>query len=128
MAISQEWNYNLDIAKLEAKTQDKKILLLFSTSGWCEKCTDLEKNILSSDSFLKEAQNNWILLKADFSYENHRGVDINDSKIILMEKYNRDGFFPYIVILYKSGKIVGKTGYNLSSPEEYILHLKSLQL
>jgi hypothetical protein len=47
--------------------------------------------------------------------------------MILTEKYNRDGFFPFIVLLDKTGKKLGKTGYeDFETVAEYIKLFRAL--
>jgi L-amino acid N-acyltransferase YncA len=54
-------------------------------------------------------------------------VDINAENIVLAEKYNRNGFFPYIVLLNKNGRVLGKTGYEeFENAKEYLFLLKNL--
>lgn len=110
---AQEWNTDLNIAKQKAAATNKNILLVFSGSDWCQPCMHLDAAIWPSEEFRITAEKNWILLKADFPQKkgNPDPVNVNDMKMILTEKYNRDGFFPFFVLLDKNGKILGKAGY-----------------
>lgn len=126
----QEWNTDFDIAKSKAATEKKNILLLFTGSDWCGRCTELEKKVWQSPEFKAEAEKHWILLRANFLQK--KGVpdpvNVNDMNMILTERYNRNGFFPYIVILDKHGRIIGKTGYEkLDTVKEYIQLFISLE-
>ena len=125
----QDWNTNLEIAKSKALSQNKNILLVFSGSDWCTRCIELEKTVWQSPEFKAEADKNWVLLRADFLQK--KGipdpVDVNDMKIILAERYNRNGFFPYIVLLDKHGRVIDRGGYEeLTTAREYINHFKKL--
>lgn len=123
VAAAQEWNTDLDVAKRKAGTTNKNILLVFSGSDWCEPCMNLEKTVWKSEAFKDAAEKSWVLLRADFLQKkgNPEPVNVNDMKMILTEKYNRDGFFPYFVVLDKNGKVLGKSGYeDLATAEEYI--------
>jgi thioredoxin-related protein len=127
--FAQEWNYDFDAAKKKAVAENKNILLVFSGSDWCARCMELEKMVWQSEAFKAEAKKTWVLLRADFLQKkgNPEPVDVNDMKIILAEKYNRDGFFPYIVLLDKNGKVLGKSGSEeFATAEEYISHFKEL--
>jgi len=129
IGLSQEWNTDLEIAKKKAMAQNKNILLVFSGSDWCPRCIELEKNIWQSQEFKDEADKNWVLLRADFLQKKGvpEPVDINDMKIILVERYNRNGFFPYIVLLDKHGRVIDRGGYEeLTSPKEYIDYFKKM--
>lgn len=125
----QQWNTDLEVAKSKALSQNKNILLVFSGSDWCPRCIELEKKIWQSEEFKTEAEKTWILLRADFLQK--KGVpdpvDVNDMKMILAERYNRNGFFPYIVLLDKHGRVIDRGGYEeLTTPKEYIDYFKKI--
>ncbi|KGO78853.1 thioredoxin family protein [Flavobacterium beibuense] len=125
----QEWNVDLETAKSKAIAQNKNILLVFSGSDWCSRCIELERKVWQSEEFKTEADKNWILLRADFLQKKGESepVDINDPKIILTERYNRNGFFPYIVLLDKYGRVIERDGYEqFNTAKEYIEYFKKL--
>jgi len=127
--FAQEWNYDLETARRKAAAENKNILLVFSGSDWCMRCMQLEKNLWQSEEFKNESKKHWVLLRADFLQK--KGVpdpvDINDPKIILTEKYNRDGFFPFFVLLDRNGKVISKSGYeDLATADDYISMFKKM--
>lgn len=127
--FAQEWNYDLETAKKKAVTEDKNILLVFSGSDWCARCMQLEKTVWQSETFKNESKKNWVLLRADFLQK--KGipdpVDVNDSKMILTEKYNRDGFFPFFVLIDRYGKVISKSGFeDLATADDYISLFKKM--
>ena len=127
--FAQEWNTDLEVAKGKAIAQNKNILLVFSGSDWCPRCIELEKKVWKTPEFKTEAEKNWVLLRADFLQKKReeQPVDINDMKIILTERYNRNGFFPYIVMLDKHGRVLDRGGYeDFTTAQQYIAHFKKL--
>lgn len=129
VGFCQEWNTELEVAKSKAVAQNKNILLVFSGSDWCARCIELEKKVWQNPEFKAEAEKNWVLLRADFLQKKGEAdpVDINDPKIILAERYNRNGFFPYIVLLDKYGRVIERGGYEeFSTAKEYIEYFKKL--
>ena len=64
--FAQEWQENFDEAKKIASEQDKNIIIVFSGSDWCAPCIKLDKNIWQSEAFKKEANEEWVLVKANF--------------------------------------------------------------
>ncbi len=129
VAIAQEWNTDLTIAKKKATEENKNILLVFSGSDWCIPCMHLDKTVWPSQAFKTTAEKSWVLLRADFLQKkgNPEPVNVNDMKMILAEKYNRDGFFPYFVMLDKNGKILSKSGYeDFETAEEYVTLFKKM--
>ena len=129
VGLCQEWHTDFDTAKRDAAANGKDILLVFSGPGWCLPCMELEKNVWHSPEFEAEAESKWVLMRADFPQKkgDPEPVDVNDPKIILAEKYNRDGFFPFFVVLDQNGRLLGKSGYEkLDAPQEYISLFKKL--
>jgi len=121
--FAQEWDTDLNTAKQKAAAANKNILLVFSGPGWCQPCNHMEESVWPSDEFRTAAEKHWILLRADFPKKegNPDPVNVNDMKMILTEKYNRDGFFPFFVLLDKNGKIIGKSGYEtFETAAEYV--------
>jgi thioredoxin-related protein len=127
---SQEWNTDFETAKRKAVAFNKNILLVFSGSDWCIPCMELEKKVWQTPEFKAAAQKDWVLLRADFLQKkgDPEPVNVNDQKMILTEKYNRDGFFPFIVTLDKYGKVIGKVGYEeFDTAEEYIFLFRRMR-
>lgn len=126
---SQEWKSNLEEAKKEATEQNKNILLVFSGSDWCAPCIKLDKNVWQSAAFKEESQKSWILIKADFPKKKadllSPELTANNQK--LAEKYNKEGNFPLVVLLDKSGKVLGEQGYLNIAAEDYIQTILSLE-
>ena len=127
IAYSQEWKNNLEAAKIEAATLNKKILLVFSGSDWCAPCIKLDKNVWKSVEFKTESEKSWILIKADFPKKkaNFLSPELTANNAKLAEKYNVEGNFPLVVLLDKTGKVLGEKGFLNISAEEYIqaIHL-----
>lgn len=119
---AQNWQSNFEQAKELATKEGKNIVLVFSGSDWCAPCMKLEKNIWNSEEFKAEAQQNWIIYKADFPKKkaNQLSEELTQQNKLLAEKYNKGGSFPLVVLLDSSGKVLGITGFNNSSPQEYI--------
>jgi thioredoxin-related protein len=127
IGYSQEWKTDFEVAKNDANTQNKTILLVFSGSDWCGPCIKLDRDIWQSAEFKEFAKNNLIIERADFpkKKQNQLPPELKKRNQELAEKYNKDGLFPLVVILDKTGKILGKTGFKNISPQEYITLIKS---
>lgn len=124
---AQEWLSDFETAKEIATTKNKNIVLVFQGSDWCAPCIKLDKEIWSTKEFKNYATVNFVLLKVDFPRKNKNKLDPNQQKKnnSLMEKYNKNGFFPYVVVLDKNGNVLGSTGYKKMKPTEYIKLLAS---
>jgi len=96
LSTTPGWLTNLDDAKKQAKAERKYILLNFSGSDWCGPCIQLAKNVFRTETFVKYAAENLVLVNADFPRQKKHQLDpkqkaLNDA---LAEKYNKHGAFP----------------------------------
>ncbi|REE81918.1 thioredoxin-related protein [Lutibacter oceani] len=119
---SQNWNTNFDDAKNLALKENKNIILVFQGSDWCAPCIKLDREIWSTPEFIKYSKQHFIMFKADFPRKSKNRLtekqQIQNKR--LMEKYNKPGYFPYVVVLNKKGEVLGNTGYKKTTPSEYI--------
>lgn len=125
---SQKWQTNFEETKTQAADQSKYILLSFQGSDWCIPCIKLEKEIWHTEVFNDFAQDELILLKADFPRRKKNALSdaLQKHNAQLAETYNPQGVFPLVVILDPDGKVIAETGFKKISAEEYVLHLKEL--
>lgn len=126
---AQNWLTNLNEAKQKAQDDHKNILLVFFGSDWCAPCMKLERTIWQSEEFKTFAKEHFILLKADFPKQKKNQLEplLQEQNNQLAAKYNKNGFFPLVVILDKDGKLLGSTGYKNVTPKDYIDILASLE-
>lgn len=127
---AQEWYPTIEDAIAQAQLHDKKVLLFFSVPDACETCSALEKRVFNSDTFLDFADKHYILAKLEFRQTpgDHVSAELKAKNLLIVEKYNKDGFFPLVVILTKNQAVVGKIGaYNYENPSQYIRLLKELE-
>ncbi|WP_298366319.1 thioredoxin family protein [uncultured Lutibacter sp.] len=125
--FSQNWLTNLEEAKEISANENKNIVLVFQGSDWCAPCIKLDREIWSTQEFKKYADKNFVMLRADFPRKKKNKLtetQIKSNKE-LMEKYNLNGYFPFVVVLDKNGKVLGNTGYKKTTPKEYINTLSS---
>mgnify|MGYP001036751240 CR=1 FL=1 len=122
-SFAQNWQLDLEQAKLEAKKHQKQILLVFSGSDWCGPCIKLDQEIWQTAVFKKHAEANLILVKADFP--KRKGNKLSENQAIknakLAEKYNPKGYFPLVILLNDKGEELNMLGYKNLTPEQYIL-------
>ena len=121
---AQEWVNDLDVAFKEAEADNKRVLLYFSVPDACDICKQLEENVLQSDEFQAYAKANFVLAQPDF--RESLSMAEKAENLLIVEKYNKDGFFPLVVVLDKNAKVLGKTGiYNNETPRQYLTLLES---
>lgn len=129
LGYSQNWKANFEEAKAQAISDDKNILLVFSGSDWCAPCIKLENTIWKSEEFKKEADEKWVTYKADFSKKkaNLLSAELTASNKKLAEQYNKSGNFPLVLLLDKTGNVLGITEFKNLSPADYIKLLHSFE-
>lgn len=122
------WRTDFNNAKAEARTQHKLMLLKFSGSDWCIPCIRMEKEVFSNERFQQFAAANLVMVNADFPRLAKNKVDkaIAKQNDALAEKYDREGHFPYTVLLDADGRILKVwDGYTGMKPEDMIAQIRS---
>ena len=128
-AIPIQWEPSFENAKKTAKEQHELILLNFSGSDWCGPCIVLRKDYLESEAFSDMASNNLVLVNADFprKKKNMPAPEAVKRNEALAEIYNKEGSFPFTLLLNAEGKVI-KTWHGKPdiSPEEWTAQIKVL--
>lgn len=125
--MAQEWQTDINVAKEIATKESKPIILVFQGSDWCAPCIKLDREIWSTEAFKKYAKDNYVMLKADFPRRKKNKLSEKQTKAnaLLAEKYNKQGFFPFVVVLDSNGKVLGESSYKKTTPENYIKELNA---
>lgn len=124
---AQEWITDFSKAKEIATQQHKPIILVFQGSDWCAPCIKLEQEVWQTEVFKDYAAAHFVMLKADFPKRKKNALSEKQTEQNkkLAEVYNKNGYFPFVVVLDKNGKTLGETGYKKLSPQDYIKLLNS---
>lgn len=121
LASAQQWVGDLASALDSARSSSKKVLLFFATENACPRCASLENNVFQDQEFLDFASDRFVLLKPDFD----RLDPIQ--KLHIVEKYNRHGYFPHVVVLDGTGRLIGSLSvYEAQTPSEIVSELKRI--
>lgn len=126
-SMAQVWHTDIDTAKKISKETNRNIVIVFQGSDWCAPCIKLHRDIWESTEFKNYAKEHFVLVKADFPRrkKNKLSQEQENKNKLLAEKYNKHGYFPYIIILDNKGQKLGATSYKKISPKEYIKLLSS---
>ena len=108
LTMAPVWQLNFDQAKAEARQNHKLILLNFSGSDWCGPCIRLKKEVFESADFQQFADTSLVLVRADFPRLAKNQLDARQiaHNEALAETYNRQGKFPFTVLLDDSGHVI----------------------
>ncbi len=129
-AIPASWMGNFTEAQKQAKATHKQILINFSGSDWCGPCIRLRKEILESESFEQYAAANLLLVRADFPRQKKNQLPKEQIKLneSLAELYNKDGKFPYTVLVDENGKVLKSwDGFPDESPQAFVSEIDKLK-
>ncbi|HEY5916614.1 MAG TPA: thioredoxin family protein [Chryseolinea sp.] len=121
-----EWLSDFEAAKTIAEQNHKHILLNFSGSDWCAPCIKMKQEVFENDAFLRIAEKQLVLLRADFprAKKNQLSKEQQRHNEALAEKYNPAGKFPYTLLLDADGKILWEwDGYTFSSQDKFLSQL-----
>ncbi|WP_418637908.1 thioredoxin family protein [Winogradskyella sp.] len=124
---AQEWQNDFEKAKEIASKADKPIILVFQGSDWCAPCIKLDREVWSTEVFKKYASEHYVMLQADFPRKKKNALSEKQTtaNAKLAETYNKNGIFPFVVVLDANGKVLGETSYKKTTPENYIKELNA---
>ena len=124
---AQNWQTDFTLAKDMASKEHKPIILVFQGSDWCGPCIKLDHEIWSTDIFKKYADKNYVMLQADFPKRKKNALPEAQTKANakLAEAYNKNGIFPFVVVLNAKGEVLGETSYKKTTPENYIKEINA---
>lgn len=130
LAVPALWMGNFSEAQKQAKATHKQILINFSGSDWCGPCIRLRKEILESESFEQYAAVNLLLVRADFPRQKKNQLPKEQIKLneSLAEVYNKDGKFPFTVLVDENGKVLKSwDGFPDESPQAFVSEIDKLK-
>jgi thioredoxin-related protein len=125
---AQNWIKSWDEARQTAQNKHKNILLNFSGSDWCIPCMKMHKRVFGSSEFVSYADQNLILYNADFprSSKNRLTKELAAQNDHLADQYNKEGHFPFTVLLTPDGKILKQwNGLYTKSIQEFIAEIRA---
>lgn len=108
MPVKGGWQTDFEKARQEATAGNKYILLNFSGSDWCGPCIKLHDEVFESDAFKAFADDNLVLVNADFPRLKKNQLDktLQKQNEKLADRYNQKGIFPETVLLKADGSVV----------------------
>lgn len=115
------WQTKVQDAIELSKETGKPIFAFFTGKEWCSWCKKLDRQVLSQDAFITFAKENLILLELDFP----RGRrDLPKDQLILAQKFRIQGY-PTVILMDAETNLLGQTGYEAMSPEQYVNHIQT---
>jgi thioredoxin-related protein len=118
-AAREGWTENFAAAKVQAKKQNKKILLDFTGSDWCPWCKRLENETFSKPEFKEYAAKNLVLVEVDFPNAGRQSAATKKQNLELKAKYGQEAF-PTLIVLSPTGAKVAQFGFVEGGPKGMI--------
>ncbi|AWA29412.1 thioredoxin family protein [Flavobacterium magnum] len=129
LVLPTQWEPDFENAKKLARENHQLILLNFSGSDWCGPCMVTRKDYFDSDVFSAMAKSHLVMVNADFprKKKNIPSADVVKRNEALADQYNKQGMFPFTLLLDADGKVIktwsGKPGV---SPEQFTAEVKAI--
>ncbi|MDN5204977.1 thioredoxin family protein [Fulvivirgaceae bacterium BMA10] len=122
------WLTDYEQALAKSKTSGKKVLISFAGSDWCKPCIKLTKEVFESETFQNFADENLVMLLADFPRlkKNRLSKEQVKHNEQLAKKYNNEGVFPLVVLVDSQGMTLDKIGYKDGNPQRFLNRIKSV--
>jgi len=112
------WHRDYASAMNEAKTENKKLLIVFTGTDWIEICGKFYDEILGDPAFIETVSSKFALLKLEYPKDNVLPREEAAQKAVLREAYRVRGF-PTVVLTDTAGRPFGLNGYQPLAPKEY---------
>ncbi len=94
------WTTDLEKALIQAKAENKSVLVEFTGSDWCPPCIAMRKNVFSKKDFIGEASKKFVLVELDFPKGDKAVAEKNEP---MAKKYKIEGF-PTVILMTPEGK------------------------
>lgn len=112
------WHRDYASAMNEARTENKKLLIVFTGTDWIEICGKFYDDILGDPAFIETVSAKFALLKLEYPKDNVLPREEAAQKAVLREAYRVRGF-PTVVLSDAAGRPFGLNGYQPLAPKEY---------
>lgn len=95
------WTADFEQALVQAKKENKAVLVEFTGSDWCPPCIMMRKKVFSKAEFVEQASKNFILVELDFPRKNNKELAEKNKPYAI--KYGIKAF-PTIILMDSDGK------------------------
>ncbi len=118
------WGTDYNKATVQAKAENKPLLINFTGSDWCGFCIILDREVFSQKPFLEFAKKNLVLLKVDFPRKKDQSKKLKEQNSELAKKFQVRGF-PTIYLMSPEGEVLAEmSGYRRGKSADYLERLK----
>ena len=128
MAQSGEWIGSYHTAKKQSIRQNKKILIFFSGSDWCEAGRRLDRDLFRTRAFQDLADRKYVLYNADFPKYTRLGQETEEHNKRLAARYGIHRFPAVVVVEPRFGSLLVKqVGVTETTPKQLLDKLSKIE-
>lgn len=120
------WLTDFDAAKTQARTQNKRLLINFTGSDWCQPCIRLNKQVFRQPEFSEYAAKNLVLLEVDFPRTKKQSPEQQAANEKLANQFGVEGF-PTVFLLDANGQPLGELGSGAGGPKPFIAGIEKVR-
>lgn len=120
------WMTDWEAAKAESASTGKPILILLTGSDWCTWCIKLEKAVFETKTFADFADENLVLMMADFPRKTKLPEEVAKQNEALKKQYLADGYPTVWLLDAKGEKLSADLGEIGHDPDAWVAKLKEL--
>jgi len=127
-SVKLDWQTDLPKALVQARAEQKLVLLNFTGSDWCSACKVLDNEVFDQAEFAAFAQTNLVLVEVDLPNRKVLPPALLAANQALNTNYDVEGF-PTLIALKPDGKVAWRMdgiSDNLS-PQTVIAPLQALK-
>lgn len=128
MVHAGEWVGSYRAAKKLSIRQNKKILIFFSGSDWCEAGRRLDRELFRTRTFQDLASRQYVLYNADFPKYTRLGQETEEHNKRLAARYGIHRFPAVVVVEPKFGSmLVKQVGVTETTPRQLLDKLSKIE-
>jgi thioredoxin-related protein len=117
--VSANWMTDYAAALALAAKENKKILLDFTGSDWCEWCIRLKKDVFDTAEFKQFAGENLVLVEIDRPLRKSLPAEVEKQNLSLFDQYHVEQL-PTIILLSPEGKTLKRESIFMNGPKGFI--------
>ena len=128
MIRAAEWAESYRSAKNQAIKENKKILIFFSGSDWCDAGRILSRDLFRTKAFQELATQKYVLYNADFPKYTRLGQELEERNKRLASRYGIHRFPAVVVVEPKFGTMLVKhVGMTRATPKQLLDKLSQIE-
>lgn len=118
-AFAGGWTDNYQAALATAAKENKKVLLDFTGSDWCQWCIRLKKQVFDTPEFKQFADKNLVLVEIDRPFHKSLPPEVLKQNIALVDQYQVEQL-PTVILLSPKGKPLKRESIFMNGPKGFI--------